>query len=230
MKIFAYLLCLFNLSLIGCSKAAPLIGLPQKPKLTKEGRSLVYNFEVGGGESYYNKKLAYVTWPGFASGCTIGLGYDLGYFSKDVILFDWKKHPNKERLSSASGHKGQSGKIKTQELRDIFTKWSLAEEVFNAVTITKFWQLSSRTFPGFDDLHPNCQAAIISLIFNRGNSLAGPKRVEMRKIKELVPKKDYQGIADQIRKMKKIWQGTDIQKGMERRREAEAKLVESCLK
>jgi GH24 family phage-related lysozyme (muramidase) len=48
----------------------------------------------------------------------------------------------------------------------------------------------------------------------------------MRAIREMVPRKDYAGIAAQLRAMKKIWRGTDIQRGMERRREAEARLVE----
>jgi hypothetical protein len=36
-------------------------------------------------------------------------------------------------------------------------------------------------------------------------------------------------IADQIRKMKRIWIGGGIEKGMSRRRDAEAKLVEEAL-
>jgi GH24 family phage-related lysozyme (muramidase) len=37
-------------------------------------------------------------------------------------------------------------------------------------------------------------------------------------------------IADQIRKMKRIWIGGSIEKGMSRRRDAEAKIIEESLK
>jgi GH24 family phage-related lysozyme (muramidase) len=36
-------------------------------------------------------------------------------------------------------------------------------------------------------------------------------------------------IADQIRKMKRIWIGGSIEKGMSRRRDAEAKIIEESL-
>ena len=41
----------------------------------------VINFESG-GENYYNKYLKSVSWPGGASGLTIGIGADLGYMSR----------------------------------------------------------------------------------------------------------------------------------------------------
>lgn len=47
----------------------------------------------------------------------------------------------------------------------------------------------------------------------------------MRAIRALVPQKDYTGIAEQIRKMKRLWKGTDIENGMNRGREGKADLV-----
>jgi GH24 family phage-related lysozyme (muramidase) len=49
----------------------------------------------------------------------------------------------------------------------------------------------------------------------------------MRNIRDLVPKKDYKGIAKEFRKMKRIWQGKGLD-GLLARRDAEASLVESC--
>ena len=72
---------------------------------------------------------------------------------------------------------------------------------------------------------PNCQGALVSLVFNRGASMKGDRRIEMRAIRNLAPQKDYAGIAQQFRKMKRLWIGTDIEKGMSRRRDAEADLV-----
>ena len=50
----------------------------------------------------------------------------------------------------------------------------------------------------------------------------------MRAIKDLIPEKDYAGIASQLRSMKRLWQGKGLD-GLITRREAEAKLVESCI-
>ena len=50
----------------------------------------------------------------------------------------------------------------------------------------------------------------------------------MRAIRDAVPSGDLQEIADQLRSMKRLW----INKGLDgllRRREEEAKLVESCI-
>jgi GH24 family phage-related lysozyme (muramidase) len=57
--------------------------------------------------------------------------------------------------------------------------------------------------------------------------MAGDKRKEMRAIRELVKKKDYRGIAKELRAMKRIWEGKGAN-GLLRRRDAEAALVESC--
>lgn len=205
-------------------QAGPLIALPDRPELTPEGYDLIVEFETGGKAQY--ERNPHPEWPGFASGVTVGLGYDCGYNSKSTILMDWQLLPEAPRLAATSGFTGQSARSKAREVRDILIRWPMAEQVFNDVTVTKFYQLCQRTFPGFDALRPNAQAALVSLVFNRGSSMAGPRRVEMRSIRDKgVPKQDYDHIAAQLRKMKNIWAGTDIYRGMVRRREAEARLV-----
>jgi len=59
--------------------------------------------------------------------------------------------------------------------------------------------------------------------------MQGNRRLEMRVVRDLVTKKNVHGIAEQIRKMKRIWLGTPIEKGMTRRREAEADLIEETV-
>lgn len=208
----------------------PLVALPEPPQiLTPAGRALIYQFEVGGGQPYYNRFLARPTWPGAASGVTIAIGYDLGYNSRAVILSDWKGLPGNHpaRLAEVAGYKGGSAKPKVAQVRDILVAWKIAEEVYDRVTVTKFYSLCKRTYPGFEELRPNAQAAILSLTFNRGNSLVGERRREMKEIARLAPKADYAGMAKQIRLMKRVWTGTDIQAGMYRRRDAEARLMET---
>lgn len=80
-----------------------------------------------------------------------------------------------------------------------------------------------RMYPGLDLLHTNAQAAIISLVYNRGPSLkATDKRSEMRQLVPVIQAGDYGRIAELLRKMKRHWPGT----GLVARREREAVLVE----
>jgi GH24 family phage-related lysozyme (muramidase) len=102
-----------------------------------------------------------------------------------------------------------------------------AFEVFNKIDVAREWTRAERAMPGFEDLRPNAQAALISLGFNRGWSMTGDNRREMRAIRDAVPKKDYPEIASQLRKMIRVWTGTSIFNGMKRRRFAEAVLVET---
>lgn len=215
----------------------PLVALPPSPVdtglLSGAGYQLILDFEVGGGEPYYTRYLSHPTWPGAASGVTVGVGYDLGYNSKGVILHDWQALPSAQltRLSAVAGLTGAArAKPAASQLRDILVQWKLAEGVFNDVTVTRFYQLTSRTFPGLESLAPNAQAALVSIVFNRGSSMAGDSRREMRAIRDLVPKMAYMEIAGQIRSMVRIWKGTDIEKGLTRRRLVEAALVESAVK
>jgi hypothetical protein len=193
---------------------------------------LLLRFEVGGGEEYYNRLLRSPTWPGEASGVTIGVGYDLGYNSAETIRREWSPHLNEQvvgRLARVAGLTGARARAALGSVRDIIVPWSAAFAVFEAVTIPKFWEKTRNVFPGVEELHPNCQGALLSLVFNRGESLAGDRRREMRAIRASVTDMDYREIARQIRLMKRLWRGTTIERGMSRRRDSEADLVLSAI-
>ena len=206
--------------------------------LSKKSLDLILEFEVGGGESYYNKFLKNPTWPEGQSGVTIGVGYDLGYVNKAEFSEDWKDLPKEifDRLYKVVGIKGYNAKNLIRGLKDITIPWDLALKVFNNKTVTKFWNLTKETFPNFDNLPEDAKGGLVSLVFNRGNALEGDRRREMKLIRDgmkLVSNFDQKAltfIANQIRNMKRIWIGGSIEKGMSRRRDAEAKLIEESLK
>ena len=197
--------------------------------LNDDSLKLILDFEVGGGEAFYNSNgLKHPIWPGASSGVTIGVGYDLGFNSADTIRADWESELDEatvKRLCTVAGKTGQTAKAALASVKNVVVPWAAAFAVYQAVTIPKFEQLTRNAFPGFDNLDPHCQGALVSLVFNRGASMKGDRRIEMRAIRDLVPQKDYPGIASQFRKMKRLWKGTDIEKGMNRRRDAEADLV-----
>lgn len=205
--------------------------------LNKKSLDLILEFEVGGGENYYNKFLKNPAWPGEQSGVTIGVGYDLGYVNKTEFTNDWKELPQKDfdRLYKVVGIKGVAAKDLIRGLKDISIPWDLALKVFNNKTVTKFYNLTRQTFPNFDNLPEDAKGGLVSLVFNRGSALEGDRRREMKLIRDgmkLVSNYDQKAltfIANQIRNMKRIWIGGSIEKGMSRRRDAEAKIIEESL-
>lgn len=192
---------------------------------------LIYDFEVGGGEVYYNRYLKRFTWPGLNSGPTIGIGVDCAYYSEKELLeiFSFLPAEQLERVKKCPGLRGEAGRLYTQELRKagIEVSWARAQKIFLYTTWTKFSKLTDKVFPGADELCDDAYGALVSLVFNRGASLRGESRSEMRDIRDLVPKKDYQAIAEQIRKMKRLWRSKGFD-GLLSRREQEARMVESC--
>jgi hypothetical protein len=206
--------------------------------LSKKSLDLILEFEVGGGENYYNKFLKNPAWPEGQSGVTIGVGYDLGYVNKTEFSEDWKDLPKEtfDRLYKVVGIKGYNAKNLIRGLKDITIPWELALKVFNNKTVSKFYNLTKQTFPNFDNLPEDAKGGLVSLVFNRGNALEGDRRREMKLIRDgmkLVSTYDQKAltfIANQIRNMKRIWIGGSIEKGMSRRRDAEAKIIEESLK
>lgn len=205
--------------------------------LSKKSLNLIFDFEVGGGETYYNKFLKNPTWPGEQSGVTIGVGYDTGYVNKTEFTNDWKDLPKEifDRLYRVVGVKGYQAKELSRRLKDITIPWDMSLKVFLNKTVKKFYDLTKTTFPNFDKLPEDAQGGLVSLVFNRGAALEGDRRREMKAIRDIMAKvenfdeKTLAQIADQIRKMKRIWIGGSIEKGMSRRRDAEAKIIEEAL-
>jgi len=201
-------------------------------KLSEETFNLLLKYEVGGGKSYYDKFLSKFTWPEGASGPTIGIGVDCAYYTEQELrkIFNFLNEKEIDLIIKASGKTGQQGKEYTKVLRkaNIIVNWDDAIKIFQKLTWPKFTKLAEKTFPNLSDLCDNAYGAIVSVVFNRGTSLKGDSRLEMRNIKDLIPKKNYKGIAIELRKMKRVWQGKGLD-GLLERREAEAKLVESCM-
>ena len=189
-------------------------------------RELLLEFEVGGGESYYNARLKHPTWPGVQSGVTIGVGWDCGYNSASDIRSTWAPlGADARRLEAVAGVKGFAAKAMAEARRDIVVPWALALDVFETSTIPRFSALVRATYPGANLLHPDAFGALLSLTFNRGSKLTGETRREMKALGPLVKKRDYPGMAAQVRAMKRLW--PDV-RGLLRRREAEAALLERC--
>ncbi len=198
--------------------------------LSPRALKLILDYEVGGGEAYYNRFLKYPTWPGASSGVTIGIGYDLGYNTTDQFTKDWSNLLPADaftRLRTRLTTKGSAASSLVRSVKDISIPWEAALQVFQSNTIPRFVKETLRAFPKADQLHPDAFGALVSIVFNRGSSTTGDSRKEMYNIKALVLAKDYHGIAREVRSMKRLWVGKGLD-GLLKRRDEEALLIESC--
>lgn len=193
---------------------------------------LLLEYETGGGKEYYTKYLSKFTWPGGASGPTIGIGIDCGYYTPQELdnIFSFLEDNQLDLVKQASGKKGSAGKEYTKVLRKegITVSWEKAEEIFTKYTWPKFTRLAEKAFPDLNKLHPDAYGAIVSIVFNRGTAMKGDSRKEMRNIRAYVQEKNYKKIAQEIRNMKRLWVGKNLD-GLLTRREAEASLMGSVV-
>lgn len=196
-------------------------------KLSDAGLELLLEHEVGGGKAYFDKYLSTPTWPGFESGITIGIGYDLGYATETAFKGHWSALDEEilERLQKSLGVKGLNARPFVSAFKDIKIEWDLALEVFTTHTCAQHMLNMLRFAPAAVDLPPDAQAALFSLVFNRGTSTKGERRVEMAQIAQVISAGQPEKVPFLIRQMKRLWpQGS----GLVRRREDEAKLWEQA--
>lgn len=208
--------------------SGPLIEAPEEVEaLSSAGRTLIYEFEVGGQSGYDPRPEAP---DARLSGVTWGIGYDGHQNAPKIILQDWKAlgEHNASRLAATHPFVGVSAQQHLREVRDILIGWQIASDVFDRIDVGREFASARRAYgTAFDALRPNAQATLISIGFNRGTSFVGANRSEMREVRRLVPFRDYKAMADQIRASERVWRGTSIYSGMKRRRFAEAKLMET---
>lgn len=196
--------------------------------ISEKALDLIVKYEVS-SKAYYDRYLAKPTWPGLASGITIGIGYDLGYNSRAQFAKDWGDLlPNLtfQRLTGSLGVKGVRASVLVNGLKDIRIPWDTALRVFKQSTLPRFIGLTLRTYPGSENLHPDVLGALVSVVFNRGASLTGSRRKEMAMLREAVRVGDVSQIEFLIRQMRRLWVGTKF-RGLVQRRNAEADLVKA---
>lgn len=197
--------------------------------VSKKGLEQIVKFEIS-SNSYYERFLSHPIWPGGASGITIGIGYDLGYNTQKQAKTDWEgKIPDAglEDLLGVVGKKGESAKELLNQVQHITIGIESAREVFYMSTLSRYARMTRKAYPGIEDLPADAQAMLLSLVFNRGSSMSGDRRREMKLIQPLVKNKDLNGIAEQIRAMKRLWDKEKLP-GLHIRRDKEASLITSA--
>lgn len=195
-------------------------------RLSKPGIAAIVRYEIG-SDAYYQRYLRKPHWPGGDSGITIGIGYDLGYQTASKFHADWGELlPDRslERLGRVVGKKGRAAKRVMDEVDDISISLNRARQVFTETNLPDYAKKTKRAYPGIEQLYPDAQSALVSLVFNRGTKMSGSSRREMAAIKDQVANQDYEGIATSLELMKRLWEGRNLT-GLLKRRDAEAKMV-----
>ena len=195
--------------------------------LSENGLQLVLKHEVGGGQRYYDKFLSRPTVPGFDSGVTIGVGFDLGYVNVSEFNSAWGNLEGASLLRTCVGLKADAARKMIKAVGGITIPWLDALRVFLDHTCPTHWVRTLRVFPQTIDLPEDSASALFSLVFNRGTSLTGERRAEMRGIKDALSTGHRDAVPNLIRSMKRLWPSSS---GLIRRREDEAALFEEGLR
>ena len=197
--------------------------------VSKRALNKIVEYEVI-SEAVYTKRFQKPIFPGGESGATIGIGYDLGYNTKTLIDADWRGKISDaavELLKTAAGVKGSAAAAIVANLKTVSIPFVAAREVFYVSTLPRYAKDTRGIYPGIENLPADAQGALLSLVYNRGSSLSGDKRREMKEIVALVAAKDLNGIAAQITAMKRLWDKNKLG-GLHRRRDDEAGLVKNA--
>jgi hypothetical protein len=199
--------------------------------LSKKAIDLIIQHEVG-GRAYYDKKLQAPIWAGGESGVTIGMGYDLGYNTEKQFMADWSDKINLNYINALRptlGLKAQQAKsLLKGEILNVRIPYNTAYEVFVKSSVPRYYAMTLKIYPDMIHLNEDTQGALVSVVYNRGNKLEGDSRLEMRAIVDLVKNKNYEGIAEQIEKSKRLWENRGMD-GLVIRREAEADLIRDSI-
>lgn len=189
--------------------------------------------EETGGRKYYEKYLSELSYPEGDSGITGGVGYDFGYNTIEDVKNDWGDKLKKEDLDKILeivGIKSERAKLALSKVKGVFIPYDIALEVFYKKTLPAEAEKTKNTFPGVEELNPDTQGVLISLVYNRGTGLKDKpgknNRLEMRNIVNLVKTKNYEGIALQLESMTRLWIGKGLN-GLVLRYRKDANIVRS---
>ena len=208
--------------------ADPTVETPEANLVvSRKGIDALVAFEVT-SEATYRRRYQNPIWPGGSSGVTVGIGYDVGANKASQVEKDWRGRlpdADVDALKKVAGKMGQAGKNALGAVAHVVVPFDVAKEVFFTATLPRYARLTREAYPGVEKLPHDAQAALLSLVYNRGASMKNTdRRKEMRAIRDLVSARDLDGIADQLRAMKRLWDKEKL-RGLHVRRDAEADLV-----
>lgn len=175
-------------------------------------------------------------WPGGKSGITIGVGWDLGYHTVAELRESWQTIDADalSHLEMAVGKRGAAAHALVAGLATATVPRPLSLRVLNASLKNYYRPLVVKLFPGTEKLPVEAQVVLISLVFNRGDSMGRDpdwltaiqldQRWEMRKMRDDVKRVDMYAMYAHLGIMKRLWEVPN-QRGLRIRRRDEQALI-----
>jgi GH24 family phage-related lysozyme (muramidase) len=204
--------------------------------ISSRARALIIEFEVT-GQAQYQASYRKPIWPKGNSGVTMGIGYDVGYSSRERLTEDWSGILDASIIKSlepACRVSGAAAAALISFLQHVDVPWTAATQQFDRFTPFVAGETVS-AFPGSQALSSDSFGALVSLIYNRGSAMESgaddskDRRSEMRAIRSHITAGTFDPIPGEIRSMTRLWQGDPNARGLLRRRELEARLFEAGL-
>ena len=201
--------------------------------ISKQAIEMIIAFEVSSRKNYEDR-LSIPTWPGGNSGITIGIGYDLGYRSVGTFREQWANllsEPEFLQLEPVCEAQGEEARLRLHQISSVSINWDTAIKQFSDISLPIYVARTERSLPTLSELPKDCRGALVSLVYNRGASfrLKGGRFKEMRSIRQHMLRRQFDRIPEEIRAMKRIWDGIPGLRGILIRREMEAQLFEKGL-
>lgn len=193
------------------------------PELTAAGVTFIAREEVS-SPAMYRKRYRRPVWPTERSGITIGIGYDLQFVDMDQLCADWADVLGMdicEALRPCLGRRGSRALV--ESIAHVDVPLPAAVFVFLRRMLPTHIANTRRAYPTLDTLPAASRTALVSLVFNRGGSLIGEKRREMRRIRDLLAAAELERVADEFDAMTRLWDSR-TERGVIDRRRREAML------
>jgi hypothetical protein len=167
--------------------------------------------EEDGDQNYYMKFESHFSWPGGASGPTVGIGYDCGYSTAQEIVADWSPYLDAPRVQMLTAAAGLTGSTANQWVNShghsITLSWAESMAQFSGRELPKWEGITASHLPNTDKLSGDSFGALVSLTYNRGPSydLPGNRCLEMRNIKAHMVAERFDLIPNEFLSMRRLW-------------------------
>jgi len=200
--------------------------------ISQSAINLIVREEVS-GKAYYEKHYTRPEWPGYSSGATVGIGYDLGQQKPGKIRADWGgvvSNDILEAMVECAGITGTAAKSVAARMQSrIIVTWEQAMAVFLKRDVPNWIAMTYKALPNCDYLSSTCLGVLVSLNYNRGTggyTKPDDRYLELREIKQAMIAKRFDRIPDALDRMARLWPGS----GVAGRRHREADLFRAGLK
>ena len=190
------------------SEVATALAIPIQ---SSERAILLQVTEEDGDQQYYLRCESHFSWPGGASGPTVGVGYDCGYSTAAGIQTDWAGFIDQARidlLKTAAGlTRGRAQQFVAAHGHSVTISWDESLAQYKAHELPKWEAIVRAHLPNTDLLSGDSFGALVSLTYNRGPSYDAPssRYLEMRNIKAHMAAKRFDLIPAEFLAMRRLW-------------------------